>query len=146
MQSSVQRATVNKSRLNRAFNRVRIVCDNESMKGWQTSDEQKFHHSVYVVLLDQAVAKHPSILRLNPTRDPSKPCVYVGMTGLPVDHRFENHKNGYKSAWVVRKYGVRLMPELYEHLNPMPFEAAAQMEIELAEDLRAEGYTVTGGR
>ena len=54
------------------------------MKGWQTSKEQKFHHSVYVVLLDQAVAKHPSILRLNPTRDPSKPCVYVGMTGLPV--------------------------------------------------------------
>ena len=116
------------------------------MKSWQTFKEQKFHHSVYVILLDDAVAKHPSILRLNPTRDPLKPCVYVGMTGLPVDHRFENHKNGYKSAWVVKKYGVRLMPELYEHLNPMPFEAAAQMEIELAEDLRAQGYTVTGGR
>ena len=92
-----------------------------------------------------AVAKHPSILRLNPKRDPLKPCVYVGMTGIPVDHRFENHKNGYKSAWVVRKYGLRLMPELYEHLNPMPFEAAVQMESELAEDLRAAGYTVTGG-
>ena len=26
----------------------------------------------------------------------------------------------------------------------MPYEAAAQMERELAEDLRAEGYTVTG--
>jgi hypothetical protein len=50
------------------------------------------------------------------------------MTGLPVQHRFENHKNGYKSAWTVKKYGIRLMPELYEHLNPMPFEAAAQME------------------
>ena len=37
------------------------------------------------------------------------------------------------------------MPELYEHLNPMPFEAAAQMEKDLTEDLRAEGYTVTGG-
>ena len=37
-------------------------------------------------------------------------------------------------------------PELYEQLNPMPFEAAAQMEIELAEDLRVQGYTVTGGR
>jgi hypothetical protein len=35
--------------------------------------------------------------------------------------------------------------ELYEHLNPMPFEAAVQMELELAEDLRAAGYTVTGG-
>jgi hypothetical protein len=107
--------------------------------------EGDFHHNVYVVLLKNAVAKHPSILRLNPKRDPLKPCVYVGMTGIPVDHRFENHKNGYKSAWVVRKYGVRLMPELYEHLNPMPFEAAVQMELELAEDLRAAGYTVTGG-
>jgi hypothetical protein len=27
----------------------------------------------------------------------------------------------------------------------MPFEAAAVMERELAEDLRAGGYTVTGG-
>lgn len=107
--------------------------------------EEDFHHNVYVVLLSDAVAKHPSILRLNPKRDPVKPCVYVGMTGIPVDHRFENHRNGYKSAWVVRKYGVRLMPELYEHLNPMPFEAAVQMESELAEDLRAAGYTVMGG-
>ena len=39
-----------------------------------------------------------------------------------------------------------LMPELYGFLNPMPFEAAAQMEKDLAEDLRADGYTVTGGR
>jgi hypothetical protein len=107
--------------------------------------EEDFHHNVYVVLLRDAVAKHPSIVRLNPKRDPLKPCVYVGMTGIPVNNRFENHKNGYKSAWVVRKYGVRLMPELYEHLNPMPFEAALQMELELAEDLRAAGYTVTGG-
>ena len=134
------------SHLNRAFNCVRIGSDNESMKGWQTSKEQKFYHSVYVILLDEAVARHPSILRLNRKRNPLKPCVYVGMTGLPVDHRFENHKNGYKSAWVVKKYGVRLIPELYEHLNPMPFDAATQMEIELAEDLRVQGYTVTGGR
>lgn len=103
------------------------------------------HHSVYVILLDAAVFKHPSILRLNPLRDPSKPGVYVGMTGLPVEHRFENHKHGYKSAWVVEKYGVRLLPEFYEHLNPMPFEAAVEMEKELTEDLRREGYTVTGG-
>ncbi len=110
------------------------------------NSSQKFHHNVYVVLLDQAALKHRSIAHLNPQRDPSKPCVYVGMTGLPVEHRFENHKHGYKSSWVVEKYWVRLMPELYAHLNPMPFEAAVQMELELAEDLRAEGYTVTGGK
>jgi len=106
---------------------------------------QQFHHSVYVILLSDRALKESSILRLNPKRDPAKPCIYVGMTGLPIDHRFENHKNGYKAARLVRRYGLRLMPELYEHLNPMPFEAAAQMEKDLAEDLRNEGYTVTGG-
>ena len=105
----------------------------------------KFHHNVYVILLDDAVLKNRSGLRLNPNRDPAKPCVYVGMTGLPVDHRFENHRNGYKSARVVEKHGVKLLPELFQHLNPMPFEAAAQMEKDLTEDLRVEGYTVFGG-
>jgi hypothetical protein len=104
-----------------------------------------FHHNVYVILLKPAVLRERSVLRLNPRRDPTKPAVYVGMTGLPVDHRFENHKNGYKAARLVEKYGVRLLPELYQHLNPMPFDAAAQMEKDLAEDLRSEGYTVTGG-
>lgn len=107
--------------------------------------QREFHHNVYVVLLSAAVTKHRSVLRLNPKRDPLKPCVYVGMTGIPIDDRYKNHKSGYKSAWVVRRYGVRLMPELYEHLNPMPFEAALQMESDLAQDLRAAGYTVTGG-
>ena len=103
------------------------------------------HHNVYVVLLDERVAQHASVRAVNPERDPTKPCVYVGMSGIPPEHRLENHRHGYKSAWTVRRYGVRLMPELYEHLNPMPFEAAVQMEQDLAEDLRAEGYTVTGG-
>ena len=111
----------------------------------KAAPDEILHHSVYVILLDPSVLQHPSILRLNPNRDPAKPCVYVGMTGLAVQERFQNHKNGHKSAWVVEKYGLRLMPELYEYLNPMPFEAAAQMENDLAEDLRAEGYTVAGG-
>jgi hypothetical protein len=36
-----------------------------------------FHHSVYVILLDPAVLRHPSILRLNPNREPAKPCVWA---------------------------------------------------------------------
>ena len=81
--------------------------------GKLTTVDETFHHSVYVILLDPAVLRHPSILRLNPNREPTKPCVYVGMTGLLVEDRFENHKKGQQSAWVVRKYGLRLMPELY---------------------------------
>ena len=125
-------------------NRALLSCELKRKKPARQK-QQEFHHNVYVVLLRNTVAKHSSVLRLNPKRDLLKPCVYVGMTGIPADHRFENHKNGYKSAWVVRMYGVRLKPEIYEHLNPMPFEAAVEMESELAEDLRAAGYTVTGG-
>jgi hypothetical protein len=128
----------------RTFQNFLLDCELKRKKQARQKEED-FHHNVYVVLLSDAVTKHRSILRLNPKRDPLKPCVYVGMTGIPVDHRFDNHKHGYKSAWVVRRYGVRLMPELYEHLNPMPFEAAVQMEADLAEDLRAAGYAVTGG-
>ncbi len=67
------------------------------------------------------------------------------MTGLDPEERFANHKQGIKSAAVVKRYGLRLLPELYAHLNPMPYEAAIQMEMDLAEDLRRAGYTVTGG-
>jgi hypothetical protein len=103
------------------------------------------HHNVYVVLLDPAVGRIRKVLADNPDRDPKKPCVYVGMTGLPPEERFANHKAGIKAASVVKRYGIRLLPELFAHLNPMPYEAAVQMEIDLAEDLYRAGYTVTGG-
>ncbi len=103
------------------------------------------HHNVYVVLLDPAVERLRTVRALNPERDPEKPSVYVGMTGLTPEERFANHKAGIKDAPLVKRYGIRLLPELFAHLNPMPFEAAAQMEMDLAEDLRRAGYTVTGG-
>jgi hypothetical protein len=103
------------------------------------------HHNVYVVLLDSAVGRLRKVRAENPKRDAKKPCVYVGMTGLSPEERFQNHKAGVKAAYVVKRYGIRLLPELYAHLNPMPFEAAARMEMDLAEDLRGEGFTVTGG-
>jgi hypothetical protein len=109
------------------------------------SVEADHHHNVYVVLLDPAVGRLRKIKAINPARKTHLPCIYVGMTGLAPDERFANHKAGVKSAWVVKRYGVRLLPELFAHLNPMPFEAAAQMEMDLAEDLRRAGYTVTGG-
>ena len=112
-----------------------------------TSREQprEHHHNVYVVLLDPAVGRIRRIRRENPNREVRKPCVYVGMTGLTPEERFANHKQGIKAAWAVTRYGIRLLPELFAHLNPMPYEAAVQMEMDLAEDLRMAGYTVTGG-
>lgn len=103
------------------------------------------HHCVYVVLLGTVVGRWRKVQAANPARDPQKPCVYVGLTGLTPEARFANHRRGTKDASVVKRYGIRLLPELYAHLNPMPYAAALQMEMDLAEDLRRAGYTVTGG-
>ena len=103
------------------------------------------HHNVYVVLLDPSVRKIRKARQLNPTADPKKASLYVGLTGLEPDERFVNHKQGIKSSSIVKRFGLRLLPELYAHLNPMPYDAAAQMEIDLTEDLRRAGYTVLGG-
>jgi hypothetical protein len=111
----------------------------------RAATESSYHHHVYVVLLAAHALRDPRVRRANPKRDPGKPCVYVGMTGLTPEERFQNHKAGIKAARVVQRHGVRLMPELFACLNPMPFEAAATMERDLAEDLRSQGYTVTGG-
>jgi len=109
------------------------------------SRQERHHHNVYVVLLDPAVSRLRRVRAENPGRDPQKPCVYVGMSGLTPEERFANHMAGIKDASIVKRYGIRLLPELYAYLNPMPFEAAAEMERDLAEDLRQSGYTVTGG-
>lgn len=90
------------------------------------------HHNVYVVYLR------------NPEGD-GKAGYYVGMTGLPPEQRFVNHKNGYKAASVVQRCGVRLVPKLYAHLNPMPYARARDMEAVLADSLRKRGYVVYGG-
>ena len=105
----------------------------------------KHHHSVYVVLLSKDVWYEPKFRRCNPDYDPSRPCVYVGMTGQSPDVRSDKHKAGIKSNKYVRLYGLRLMPELYECYNPMPYEAALEMEVELGIGLREQGYGVWQG-
>ena len=67
------------------------------------------------------------------------------MTGLSPEQRFLNHKSGIKAAGVVRRFGERLVPRLYAHLNPMPYARALAMESMLAESLRKRGYAVFGG-
>ena len=116
-----------------------------TLKQLRSKLESLNHHNVYVVLLDPGVGKLRKVRAENAKRDPKKPCVYVGMTGLTPEERFANHKAGIKGASLVKCYGIRLLPELYAHLNPMPYEAAVQMEKDLAEDLRRAGYTVAGG-
>ena len=90
------------------------------------------HHRVYVIRLR------------NPRRGDRREAFYVGMTGLPIEERFANHKQGYKSARVVTRYGVELAPEWYADIPAMPYAEAALTEPALADELRDRGYLVYG--
>jgi len=98
--------------------------------------------SVYVIGLHKLVLKERKFLAANPQYNRTKPCVYVGMTGLTPRQRFLNHRLGIKACRFVRKYGLYLRPRLYEQFNPMTYKDACAMERELAQRLRNRGYAV----
>lgn len=100
---------------------------------------------MYVVELSQDVLSHPRFMRANPGYRLGFPCVYVGMTGLAPDVRFDKHKAGIQANRFVTRYGLHLLPKLYEMYNPMPYDGARDMEVELAIGLRDKGYGVWQG-
>jgi hypothetical protein len=99
-------------------------------------------YHVYVVELARDVLEQPRFMKANPGYKPGKPCVYVGMTGLDPDVRFDKHKAGIQANRYVQRFGLRLLPDIYEAYNPMTYDDARAMEVELAIDLRSGGYGV----
>lgn len=100
------------------------------------------HYHVYVIELSDEVWNAGRFRRANPDYLLGKPFVYVGMTGLDPDVRFDKHKAGIQANVYVRKWGIRLLPQLYLMYNPMPYEGARDMEVELGIALRELGYGV----
>jgi hypothetical protein len=98
--------------------------------------------SVYVIRLRPAVWGRRAMRERNPGRDPRKPCVYVGMTARTPEERLANHLSGRKGSRYVKAFGVALVPRLYARFNPMTYEQAKAMEVELARRLRNRGYAV----
>lgn len=90
-------------------------------------------HSVYVILLQDQRRRDPFGL-------------YVGQTARDPDWRFDQHKAGYKASGAVRRFGIRLLPALVGHLNPMHGWESVELEAALAEAFRAAGVPwVEGG-
>lgn len=90
-------------------------------------------HAVYIALL------HDS-------RGAGRWGLYVGETSRDPDVRFDQHKTGYKASRHVTRFGVRLLPMLVEHLNPLRRWEAIELEAALAEELRQAGVPwVEGG-
>jgi len=95
-----------------------------------------------VIELHPDVLLEPRFRRCNPGYVAGKPCVYVGMTGLDPDLRFDKHKAGIQANTYAMKYGLRLLPDLYEGFNPMTYQAAQVREVEIGIDLRSAGFGV----
>jgi predicted GIY-YIG superfamily endonuclease len=100
------------------------------------------HHHVYVIELSPDVLGEAKFRKNNPGYVDGKPCVYVGMTGLDPDVRFDKHKAGIQANAYVQQYGLRLLPDLYEGFNPMAYDDAVEREIEIGIDLRSAGFGV----
>ena len=81
-----------------------------------------------------------------PRREPGLPAGHAlrlcRHDGLDPDLRFDKHKAGIQANRFVFEYGLRLLPALYAVYNPMPYEAAREMEVELAIGLREAGFGV----
>ena len=99
-------------------------------------------HNIYVIELSQEVLKNRKFKEANPDYISGKPLAYVGMTSRAPEERFEQHKTGYKSARLVRKFGVRLKPRQYTALNPMTYNEAVKMEKLKTKQLRKRGWGV----
>jgi hypothetical protein len=90
-------------------------------------------HYVYVILLfDPDRAKDPFGL-------------YVGESANPPDVRFGQHRRGYKASKAVKKYGISLLPSLFEHINPFSKGQNLEVQAELAEVFRIAGFWLEGG-
>ena len=103
----------------------------------------KFHHYIYVVLLSDDVLMQKKFANANPNHQIGKPCLYVGMTGLDPDTRFDKHKAGIKANRYVQNYGRRLAPEFVADLQqPMSYEDARYLEVDVALKLKEKGFAV----
>ena len=99
------------------------------------------HHSLYAIELDPKVWKNRAFRDRNPGGAEGG-CLYVGVTGLKPDARFERHRMGVQSGRFVRTHGVRLRLDLVEGFSRLPHRIAASMEPRVAAWLRAQGFAV----
>lgn len=58
-------------------------------------------------------------------RDPRIPWVYVGSSAREPEIRFAQHRRGYRSSGLVKRFALRLRPDLYDDLEPLRGSAAA---------------------
>jgi predicted GIY-YIG superfamily endonuclease len=112
-----------------------FVLNPEPVKGWHT----------YVGGLSSEVLQLPAAVKQNPGHDPTKPPLYVGITGLHPERRWQQHQAGHNASKWVRRHGLGLRQDLNPMKGPFTELEALRAENRIAARLRREGYLVLGG-
>jgi hypothetical protein len=87
---------------------------------------------VYVIELDRRAGRR---------RDSRIPWVYVGSSARDPEIRFAQHRRGYKSSGLVKRFALQLRPDLYDDLGPLKGAARARTaELARARELAACGF------
>ena len=74
-------------------------------------------------------------------RDPRIPWVYVGSSARDPEIRFDQHRRGYRSSGLVKRFALRLRPDLYDDLEPFRGSGAARhAELARAKSLAECGF------
>jgi len=95
-----------------------------------------YTYRVYVIELDDKAGRRVDV---------DRECVYVGQTTRTAEERFEQHRSGHMSSRVVRKYGLKLRPDLSPGRLYRTRREAERAEAEWARKLKARGHRVFGG-
>ena len=87
---------------------------------------------VYVIELSAAAGRR---------RDQRIPWVYVGSSARDPELRFAQHRRGYKSSGLVKRFALRLRPDLYDDLGWFGRSAEArEAEVARARELARAGF------
>ena len=99
--------------------------------------------NLYVIQLDPLVRKDSKAFReKNPNYKADKHCLYVGTTVLTPKERFAQHKTGIRSNRYAKRYGLKLLPELYRDQHILTANNYVEEEKAYAEKLRSQGHAV----
>jgi len=97
----------------------------------------RFPYHVYVIELDPAAC---------PRARAGQVCLYVGETADTPEERFAKHLRGHRASRVVRRFGLRLRPDIYRLFPPARTrEESRRLEARVAARLRQQGFVVFGG-
>ena len=114
------------------------LLDNYVSEGWSVTEGRKTS-SVYILMLNEASSLESKMIAQNKdTNNIPVGYLYVGMTGLTVEDRVNNHIKGYKSCNLVKKHYL----EIFGSINDLFHYEAEQLEKLIPFYLRSLGFWV----